>query len=84
MTRPNLTLAAVHANEEGHAVPAVASLAGAIGAILLGIGAANDSGGLAIAGGVIAGVGFLAGAILEHMKVDYDLYRRIEILEKKN
>jgi hypothetical protein len=64
-------------------VPALAALAGAIGAILLGIGAANDSGGLAIAGGVIAGVGFLAASILDHMKIDYDLFRRVENLEKK-
>jgi len=72
-----------HSNEEGHALPAIASLVGAIGAILLGIGAANDSGGLAIAGGILAGVGFMAASVLEHVKVDYDIYGRIETLEKK-
>jgi hypothetical protein len=76
-------LQAIHEDESGHAIPAVAALAGAIGAILLGIGAANDSGALAIAGGVIAGAGFLGAALLEHVTVDYGLYERIEKLEKK-
>lgn len=83
MKRLGALARSAHSNEQGHAVPAVASLIGAIGAILLGIGAANDSGGLAIAGGVLAGVGFLAGAVLEHMNVDYDVFRRLENLEKK-
>src|SRR3546814_2677403 len=48
MTRPNSILAALHGNEEGHATPAIATVIGSAGAILLGIGAANDSGGLAI------------------------------------
>lgn len=84
MMRPNFILAALHRNEEGHATPAIATLVGSAGAILLGIGAANDSGALAIAGGVIAGVGFLAGSVLDHTQIDYDIYRRIESLEKKN
>lgn len=83
MMRPGELVRAAHEHEEGHAMPAVASLIGAVGAILLGIGAANDSGALAITGGIVAGLGFLAGAILEHTKVDYDVYRRIEELEKK-
>jgi hypothetical protein len=76
-------LRAIHQNEEGHAFPGAAALVGAIGAILLGIGAANDSGGLAIAGGILAGVGFLAASLLEHMKVDYNIFGRLENLEKK-
>ena len=76
-------LRTLHEDESGHALPGATALLGAIGAILLGIGAANDSGGLAIAGGIIAGVGFLASALLEHVTVDYGLYDRIEKLEKK-
>lgn len=83
MTRLGKFIGFVHRNEEGHAMPAVASFVGAVGAILLGIGAANDSDGLAIAGGILAGVGFLAGAILEHMNVDYNVFRRLENLERK-
>ena len=83
MTRPNSILAALHGNEEGHATPAIATVIGSAGAILLGIGAANDNGGLAIAGGIIAGLGVLAAGVLHHREVDYDVYRRIEALEKK-
>lgn len=73
----------IHRNEEGHAAPAVAALIGAVGAILLGIGAANDTGALAIVGGILAAVGILGGPLLEHVKVDYGIYERIEKLEKK-
>jgi len=83
MNRIRKLLWYAHASEEGHALPSVAALAGAAGAILLGIGAANDSGALAIAGGIVAGLGFLAASLLEHSKVDWDLYSRIEKLEKK-
>ncbi|MGE0601560.1 MAG: hypothetical protein AB7J35_19105 [Dehalococcoidia bacterium] len=73
----------IHRSEEGHAVPALASLLGAIGAILLGIGAANDSGVLAVVGGILAAVGILAGPVLEHVVVDYNIFDRLEKLEKK-
>ena len=84
MTRPTSIFAALHSNEEGHATPAIATVVGSAGAILLGVGAANDSGGLAIAGGIIAGLGVLAAGVLHHREVDYHLYRRIEALEKKS
>ena len=74
---------AAHSNDEGHAMPAIASLAGAAGSILLGIGAANDSGALAIAGGIIAGVGFLGAMLLDHVQVEWDIFGRLEKLEKK-
>ena len=83
MDRIRSLIIAAHANEEGHALPAVGSLIGGIGAILLGIGAANDSGGLAIAGGIVAAVGIIGGALLEHVKIDYDIFGRLEKLEKK-
>lgn len=83
MSKLRVIVATAHEGEEGHALPGVAALAGAVGAILLGIGAANDSGALALTGGIVAGVGFLAASLLEHVKVDYDLYGRLEKLEKK-
>ncbi|MGE3074592.1 MAG: hypothetical protein AB7N24_00570 [Dehalococcoidia bacterium] len=73
----------IHRSEEGHAVPALASLLGAVGAILLGIGAANDSGALAVVGGILAAIGILAGPVLEHVVVDYNIFDRLEKLEKK-
>jgi uncharacterized membrane protein YebE (DUF533 family) len=77
------TATCFHRREEGHNTPAVAALVGAVGAILLGIGAANDTGVLAIAGGVIAGLGFLAASLFEHKNVDWDIFGRLEELEKK-
>lgn len=69
--------------EEGHAAAALAGLVGAAGAIALGIGAANDTGWLAIAGGIAAGVGILAVVLGEHMGVDYGIFGRLDQLEGK-
>ncbi len=79
----NRALRAAHQGEEGHAVPGLAALIGAAGAIVLGIGAANDSDGLAIAGGILAGVGILGASVLEHMNVDYKIFDRLNDLEKR-
>ncbi len=69
--------------EEGHIAPAVGGLVGAIGAVLLGIGAAADTGWLAVGGGIVAGVGLLAGNIYGHMEIDYKVWERLDNLEKK-
>ena len=69
--------------EEGHAQPLGGIVIGAAGAILLAIGAANDSGVLAIIGGIVLAVGLLATSVISHMSVEYDIYRRLESLEKK-
>lgn len=76
-------LLAAHQGEEGHALPGLAALIGGAGAVLLGVGAANDNDALAIAGGIIAGVGILAATVVNHLTVDYDVYDRLEKLEKK-
>lgn len=83
MSRILEVVGSIHRSEEGHALPAVASTIGGIGAILLGIGAANDTGALAVVGGFLAAVGILGGPVLEHVMVDYGIYDRIEKLEKK-
>ena len=64
--------------EDGHAVPGVATLIAGIGAIALGIGAANDTGWLAITGGIVAGVGIVAAGVLHHQQIDYELFRRTD------
>jgi hypothetical protein len=69
--------------EEGHAAPALLALVGAAGAVALGIGVAADSDVLAIIGGIATAAGILLGALAAHMTVDYDMYRRLEELEKK-
>ncbi len=62
--------------ERGHALPLFAALVGAAGAVLLGVGAANDSGVLAIAGGIVAAVGLLAHELVRHVTIDYEFFRR--------
>ncbi|MGI8925811.1 MAG: hypothetical protein ACR2HN_04095 [Tepidiformaceae bacterium] len=64
--------------EDGHWVPFLAAVLAAAGALVLSIGAANDSGLWAIIGGIVVAVGFLAYDIARHMTVDYDFYRRFD------
>ncbi|HMO54971.1 MAG TPA: hypothetical protein PJ994_10745 [Tepidiformaceae bacterium] len=73
----------VHRSEEGHAQTLPGMLMAAAGIIALGIGAANDTGWLAIAGGIVGGLGVVVAMVLDHRYVEADLYGRIEKLEKK-
>ncbi len=73
----------VHRSEEGHVWAGGPALLGTIGVILLGVGAANDTGWLAITGGILAGLGIMAGSLLRHRAFDYDLWERVDKLEKK-
>ena len=69
--------------EEGHGMPVIGVLIGAAGAILLAIGAANDTGVLSIIGGIVLAVGLLATLVIQHMAVEYDIFARLDKLEKK-
>jgi len=69
-------------NEDGHAPPALLAVVGAAGAIALGIGAAEDSSIVAIIGGVVLGIGVLGAIVANHLTVDYEIYRRLDELEK--
>jgi membrane protein YdbS with pleckstrin-like domain len=69
--------------EDGHAGPLPGALIGAVGAIILGIGAANGTGWLSIVGAIVLAVGLFAALVLNHMTVEYDIYARLETLEKK-
>lgn len=69
--------------EEGHGMPVIGVLIGAVGAILLAIGAANDTGVLSIIGGIVLAVGLLATLVIQHMAVEYDIFARLDKLEKK-
>lgn len=70
--------------EDGHATPLVGGSVAAAGTVLLGIGAANDTGWLAVVGGIVAAVGILATIVIQHMTIDYGMYGRIEALEQKD
>lgn len=68
--------------EEGHGMPLIGSLIGAVGAILLAIGAANDTGALAIAGGIVLAVGLFATLIIQHTQIEWGIMSRLDKLEK--
>lgn len=69
-------------NEEGHAAPFFLAVVAAAGAIALGIGASEDSSIVAIIGGVVLGVGVVAAGTARHRMIDYDIYKRLDDLEK--
>ncbi|MHB8515795.1 MAG: hypothetical protein ACYDCT_10475 [Dehalococcoidia bacterium] len=73
----------IHDGEEGHGMPLLGTLAGGVGAILLAIGAANGTGVLAVVGGIVLAVALSATVVLDHIGIDYDVYRRLDDLEKK-
>lgn len=78
-----MSLARLHTEETGHAASALGALPAAAGAVMLGFGAANDTGWLAIAGGIVAGLGILAYEVVRHTRIDYQVFRRIDGLEKR-
>jgi hypothetical protein len=72
----------LHNDERGHVEVGVPSLVAAVGAILLGIGAGGGGAVLAIIGGIMLGIGIFATGLLRHRQIDYDLWRRLDKLEK--
>lgn len=69
--------------EAGHIAPLPGMLVAAAGAVLLGIGAANDTGWLAVVGGIAAAAGLVASTVMHHVGVEYEFYKRLDELEKK-
>jgi uncharacterized membrane protein YebE (DUF533 family) len=82
MARLMTLLRRVNTDERGHAAPLVPALAGAAGAIVLAIGVAADSSAAAIIGGIVLAVGLLATSLVYHIAIDYDIYKRLNDLEK--
>jgi len=70
----------IHNDERGHVEVGLPSLVAGIGAVILGIGVGG--GVLAIIGGVILGVGIFVTGLLRHRQIDYDVWRRLDKLEK--
>lgn len=66
----------IREREAGHALPFFAALVAAAGAVVLGVGAANDSGVLAIVGGIVTAVGVVAHELVRHVAIDYEFFRR--------
>lgn len=69
-------------NEDGHAETLPGVLLGMAGFIMIGIGAANDTGWLAITGGIVGAVGLVAWELLRHTRIDYGIFRRLDEREK--
>ncbi|MBI5285261.1 MAG: hypothetical protein HY874_09230 [Chloroflexi bacterium] len=82
MNRRDLTEIIRH-GEEGHGMTLIGPIIGGAGAIALAIGAANDTGVLAIVGGIVLAVGLVGMLVGQHMVIDYDVYDRLNKLEKK-
>jgi len=82
MTRLMHLLRRARDEEQGHIAVAVPGLVAAIGAVVLGIGASEDSGAAAIIGGIVLGVGVMGAGVVRHRNIDYEVYERLEKLEK--
>ena len=73
----------VIAGEEGHAGPFGAALVAGAALIALGIGAANDTGWLAVVGGIAGGLGVVVYSALQHGTIDKEFFARTDPLVKK-
>jgi hypothetical protein len=75
-------LQAIHSSQEGHAETLIAPVVAAIGAILLGIGAAGDDmGWLAVTGGIVLAIGMVALMVINHGTVEKGMYGRLDKLD---
>ena len=74
---------AISEGEEGHLPQFVAAIGAGAGAVALGIGAATDSGVLAIIGGIVAGLGFVIYDVIRHATLDKEFFGRTDELMKK-
>lgn len=67
--------------EHGHVAVGVPAAVAAIGAVLLGYGAAdNDT--IAVIGGWVLGLGIFVASVAHHRAVDYEVFGRLDNLEK--
>jgi hypothetical protein len=78
-----MSLARWHDEEAGHVASVVGALPATAGAVMLGFGAANDTGWLAIAGGIVAGLGLIVYETVRHTRVDWSIYARLDRLDGK-
>ena len=76
-------LIALTNEEDGHGAPLIGVLISGVGTVALAIGAANGTGWIAVAGGIVAFLGLAVSSVLAHLTIDYDIYRRLEKLEGK-
>ena len=82
MNRIHKYFVRIRDEERGHLEVGGPSLIGAVGAILLAIGAAGGTDWLTIAGGVVLAVGIFLAGLARHRFIDYDVWRRLDKLDK--
>jgi H+/gluconate symporter-like permease len=82
MTRLIRAIQQIHNDERDHVEVGVPALIAGVGAVLLGIGAGGGGDVLAIIGGVVLGVGLFVASLLRHRQIDYDVWTRLDKLEK--
>lgn len=82
MNRVIRAIQQINDDERGHIEVGVPSLVAGIGAIILGVGAGGGGAVLAIIGGVVLGVGIFTTGLLRHRQIDYDIWTRLDKLEK--
>ena len=74
----------VRKGEGGHGATLAAPVIAAVGAILLGIGAAGDDmGWLAVTGGIVLALGLVALMVINHGTIEKGMYGRLDEIEKK-
>jgi len=78
-----LIINAVVHGERGHARAGIGSLVPAAGAILLAIGACDNTDWLTITGGIVLALGIVLASVLHHQEVDWEIFGRLEKLEGK-
>jgi len=82
MSRLIRIIRALHEGEEGHTQALGTTLVAAGGGIALAVGAAEDSSIAIYIGGIVLAVGLLASTVLSHLTIDYEIYDRLNKLEK--
>jgi hypothetical protein len=58
------------------------SLIAAAGAVLLGVGAANGAGALAVVGGIVLATGLVLTVLVHHVAIEWRIMERLDRLEK--
>jgi uncharacterized membrane protein HdeD (DUF308 family) len=76
-------LARLVREESGHVWRLITGVLGAVAALLLAAGAAGGRHGLIWIGGILVALAFLNSGFVEHVKMDYPLFARVDRLEGK-
>lgn len=72
---------AIVQGEEGHGATLISPLVAAVGALLLGCGAAEDIYWLAIVGSIVLAVGLVVLMVYNHGTVEKGMYGRLDKLD---